>query len=301
MSQKCRGQREAALGKHTTNLTPVLLTRRLYFLPRAIHDPGHVSLRRGLRAALVVSLLLAFATRLGLDQSFATFLVFGGMALLVLADFGGPSRSRVLAYLTTVLVGIPLVAVGTLASGNVWTAIVATAAVTFAVTEVAVLGGYFATAQTGLLLAFVLAVSSVGSVDSLASRVAGWSVAGAVSILAGWLLWPRSSHAELRANAASVLRAISGILSAPSIGDSIGTPTEFEAGGRDASSGCGVALSSPSGGPPAQPSVTAAWFSDISVGLEPPVPWSGLVAFIRRSYTLWPSRVMTAAMKRARA
>jgi hypothetical protein len=88
----------------------VLLARRLYFLPRAIHDPGHVSLRRGLRAALIVSLLLAFATRLGLDQSFATFLVFGGMALLVLADFGGPSRSRVLAYLTTVLVGIPLVA-----------------------------------------------------------------------------------------------------------------------------------------------------------------------------------------------
>jgi hypothetical protein len=38
---------------------------------------------------LAVSLLLAFATRLGLDQSFATFLVFGGMALLVLADFGG--------------------------------------------------------------------------------------------------------------------------------------------------------------------------------------------------------------------
>jgi hypothetical protein len=37
-------------------------------------------------------------------------------------------------------------------------------------------------------------------------------------------------------------------------------------------------------------------FSDISVGLEPPVPWSGLVAFIRQSYTLWPSRVMTAAM-----
>ena len=222
------------MGKHTTNLTPVLLTRRLYFLPRAIHDPGHVSLRRGLRAALVVSLLLAFATRLGLDQSFATFLVFGGMALLVLADFGGPSRSRVLAYLTTVLVGIPLVAVGTLASGNVWTAIVATAAVTFAVTEVAVLGGYFATAQTGLLLAFVLAVSSVGSVDSLASRVAGWSLAGAVSILAGWLLWPRSSHAELRATAASVLRALSGILSSPSTGDSIGTRTEFEAAGRAA-------------------------------------------------------------------
>jgi hypothetical protein len=106
---------------HATNLIRVRFTRRLYFLASAVHDPGRVSLRRGLRAALIVSLLLAFATWLGLDQSFATFLVFGGMALLVLADFGGPSRSRVLAYLTTVLVGIPLVAVGTLASGNVST------------------------------------------------------------------------------------------------------------------------------------------------------------------------------------
>jgi hypothetical protein len=87
-------------------------------LQQAVHDPGHVSLRRGLRAAVVLPLLLASGTRLaGPGQSVSAFLVFGAMSLLVLADFGGPSRSRVLAYLTTVLVGIPLVAVGTLTLG----------------------------------------------------------------------------------------------------------------------------------------------------------------------------------------
>ena len=98
------------------------LTRLATFLQQAVHDPAHVSLRRGLRAALVIPLLLGSGIALGLGPSVATFVVFGGMALLVLADFGGQTRSRLLAYLTTAIVGVPLIVVGTLASGNIWAA-----------------------------------------------------------------------------------------------------------------------------------------------------------------------------------
>jgi hypothetical protein len=64
---------------------------------QSIHDPGRVSLRRGLRAAVLVPLLLAGAGGLGVGPALATFMVFGAMALLVFADFGGTARSRVRA------------------------------------------------------------------------------------------------------------------------------------------------------------------------------------------------------------
>jgi hypothetical protein len=63
---------------------------------------------------VVLPLLLASGTRLaGPGQSVSAFLVFGAMSLLVLADFGGQTRSRAMAYITTTLLGVPLVVVGT--------------------------------------------------------------------------------------------------------------------------------------------------------------------------------------------
>jgi uncharacterized membrane protein YccC len=208
------------------------LTRGSAFLLHTVHDPGLVSLRRGLRAALIMPLLLAGASVLSVGQSAATFLVFGSMALLVFADFGGPTRSRVQAYVTTVIVGVPLLVIGTLASGTVWTAVAATAAVGFAVAGVGVLGGYFLTAQTALLLAFVLAVANPGSFDALLPRIMGWCAAGVAAILAGWLLWPRSSHMVLCTTAASVIRAVLAIVAAPEQEASSGNLRQLEAAAR---------------------------------------------------------------------
>src|SRR5690349_6957825 len=126
-------------------------------LASVAHDPGSASLRRGLRAALVVPLLLGAATALTVSPTVATFLVFGVMALLVFADFGGTNRSRVGAYLWASLAGVPLIVIGTLASASVWIAVAASAVVGFALAGVGVLGGYFLSAQTALMLAFVLA------------------------------------------------------------------------------------------------------------------------------------------------
>jgi uncharacterized membrane protein YccC len=184
-------------------------------LPSIAHDPGSASLRRGLRAAVVVPLLLGSATLLQAPQPLATFLVFGGMALLVFADFGGKARSRVTAYVVAALAGVPLIVLGTLASTSIWVAVVASALVGFALSGVGVLGGYFLNAQAALMLAFILAVTSVASLDAAAPRVAGWMVAGSVAVLAGWLIWPRSSHVALRGLAASVVRTVGETIATP--------------------------------------------------------------------------------------
>jgi hypothetical protein len=46
-------------------------------------------------------------------------MVFGAMALLVFADFGGTNRSRLGAYVLGSLAGMPLMVIGTLASPSV--------------------------------------------------------------------------------------------------------------------------------------------------------------------------------------
>ncbi len=180
-----------------------------------MHDPGHTSLRRGLRAGIIVPLLLAFAMISGFTGSYATFLVFGAMALLVFADFGGTTRPRVMAYALAALAGVPLIVIGTLASDNVGSAVLATLIVAFVLSGLGVLGGYFLSAQTALMLAFVLAVCNVGGFEALPDRIGGWVTAGVVSTLAGWLIWPRSSHVALYAKAASVIRTLAAIVAAP--------------------------------------------------------------------------------------
>jgi uncharacterized membrane protein YccC len=196
------------------------LARAPRLLLQSVHDPGYTSLRRGLRAGLVLPLALGTATLLGLEPSVTTFLVFGLMALLALADFGGATRSRVTAYVGAALAGIPLIAIGTLASATVWTAVAASAVVGFMLAAMGVLGGYFLSAQTALMLAFVLAVSSAAGVDVLPARMIGWSAAGMLAVLAGWLLWPRSSHVALRGTAASVVRAVAATVAAQLDGES---------------------------------------------------------------------------------
>src|SRR5919197_4102301 len=128
---------------------------------------------------------LGSATLLAVPQSVATFLVFGAMALLVFADFGGKTRSRVGAYILAALAGVPLIVVGTLASASVWIAVGTSALVGFVLSGLGVFGGYFLSAQTALMLAFILSVTNAVPMDAMAPRVVGWTVAGGVAVLAG--------------------------------------------------------------------------------------------------------------------
>ena len=174
--------------------------------PRAAPDerpnPRRVALHRATRAAIVNPAVFAFSLLVIRDLQVATFAVFGCFGLLVMADFGGPRRSRALAYVATTLVGAAIVALGTVVSFSPVVAAIVMLAIGFTLSFASVFGGYIAAAQTALLLAFVLSASVPAPVSAVPTRLAGWLLAGAVSTLAGTFFWPWFEHASLRRRAA---------------------------------------------------------------------------------------------------
>jgi len=118
---------------------------RTQLLPHALApDPDRANLRLAARAAVTYSLVFAVAWLvLGSADAtlFAAFAVFG---LLLLANFGGPIRNRLAAFVLTTLVGATLVVVGSLASPSFWTATLVTLVVVFGIEFAGVFGGYVA-------------------------------------------------------------------------------------------------------------------------------------------------------------
>jgi len=135
-------------------------SRRLGRSLKPSPDPGLAGLRRAARAAIVIPLTFGFGEFVLHDTQNVIFMVFGGFALLVLSDFGGQRRPRAVAYLTATLVGAVLIALGTLVSQNTALAAALMLLVGFTVSFGSVFGGYVAAAQTGMLLAFVIAKPS---------------------------------------------------------------------------------------------------------------------------------------------
>lgn len=164
---------------------------RLRVTVRPPHDPGYSALRRAARAAIVIPLALAFATFLLGEPQSLIFVIFGCFSLLVMSDFGGLRRPRALAYLCATIVGAVLVALGTLVSSSTLLAVGVMAIVGFAVSFSRVFGGYVAAANTGMLLAFVIAVTIPAPPAAIPARVGGWAIAGLISTVAAVALWPR--------------------------------------------------------------------------------------------------------------
>ncbi|HEY4025083.1 MAG TPA: FUSC family protein [Candidatus Dormibacteraeota bacterium] len=160
-------------------------------------DPGLVALRRGARVALVLPLGLLFGKFVIGDPQALLFIVFGCIALLSMADFGGAPRERWLAYLGAMVAGAAVVALGTLASATTVTAAAVTLVVGFALAFFSVFGGYVDPAQKGLLLAFVIAVALPTPASATPARVGGWMLAGVLATIAAAFLWPRPKRAGL--------------------------------------------------------------------------------------------------------
>jgi uncharacterized membrane protein YccC len=190
-----------------------------------IPDPGRSALRRAARAAIVIPPTFAFADLLlGQPQSLI-FVMFGCFSLLVISDFGGLRRPRAIAYLSATIVGAILVALGTFASSSPWLAVGLMLIVGFVVSFSRVFGGYVAAANTGLLLAFVIAVTIPAPADAIPARIGGWSIAGLVSTAAAVALWPRFERVTMHRQAAKALLSLADLVEAMS----------SPAGGRDLS------------------------------------------------------------------
>ncbi len=186
---------------------------RTQLLPHALApDPDRANLRLAARAAVTYSLVFAVAWLvLGSADAtlFAAFAVFG---LLVLANFGGPIRNRLAAFLLTTLVGATLVVVGSLASPSFWTATLVTLVVVFGIEFAGVFGGYVAGARAPLLMAVVLAASVPAPVSAIPERIIGWLLGGCVSAAAAVLLWPLHERDVLRKTASAALRSLATLM-----------------------------------------------------------------------------------------
>ena len=188
------------------------LRRRLRATLKVPRDPGFAALRRATRAALVIPLAFAFADLVLRQPQIVIFMLFGCFSLLVISDFGGLRRPRAVAYLTATLVGAALVALGTLVSVSGWLAALVMLLVGFVISFSRILGGYFAAANIGMLLAFVIAVTIPAPADAIPARVGGWALAGLISTLAAVALWPRFERVTTHHKAATALAAVADLV-----------------------------------------------------------------------------------------
>jgi len=90
------------------------------------HDPNGTALHKAIKVAIAVTLGLAIGT--AVDTSIDTaqlslFASFGGVALLLFADFPGGASARLGAYLGLYIVGLALIALGTVLSPVAWLAV----------------------------------------------------------------------------------------------------------------------------------------------------------------------------------
>jgi uncharacterized membrane protein YccC len=180
----------------------------------AISDPGRFALKNAVRAAIVVPAGLALGLKVFDLPEMGLFAAFGAVALLVFVDFGGTPRTRLGAYLGLVAVGAVLIAAGTLCSQTTWLAVAAMALVGFAILFAGVLDGYVAAAQNAAILTFVLAAMVPADPGAIPTRLAGWGLAAAFSLVAIFGLWPRRPPDRLRAGTVTAIAALADLLEA---------------------------------------------------------------------------------------
>ena len=187
--------------------------------PLRLADPGLASLRSAARAAIVMPAVFAFANKVIGDPQTTIFAAFGSVAMLVFADFTGPQRSQLVAYLALAGAGTANVVLGTLCSQNAWLAAAAMALVGFAILLSGAINGYFAAAGTSALLTFVLPVTIAAPLSAIPARLEGWGLAAAAGICAHMLLWPARPRDTLRADAARACIAIADLADSMLTGD----------------------------------------------------------------------------------
>lgn len=129
--------------------------------------------------------------------------------MLLFADFGGTLAERPAAQIALIATGCVLICGATLASTNAWVAAVAMLVVGFGVLFAGVVSSVLATATTSVLLSFILPVATPAPPSAVPDRLAGWLLAGAVSLPAIALLWPAPRREPLRDAAAEACRRLS--------------------------------------------------------------------------------------------
>lgn len=179
-------------------------------------DPDLVNLRKSLRAALVAVPLFA-VLKVGFDAGpLAAYAFFACFVGLVYANFGGPRRSRALAYGAMIVICDGLIIMGALLSDMPVAATVAMFVIIFTVSFAAIFGGYAPSFMAPVALSYSLSVLDPVAAASIELRLIGWTLGGLAALVAALALWPVDRRPILRRTLA---RACAGIATALSAGD----------------------------------------------------------------------------------
>jgi uncharacterized membrane protein YccC len=171
------------------------------------HDPDHVALRRGVRAAIALPITMAVALFVLHDVAGALFAVLGTIGLLVSADFAGRPLQRLAAYLMTGAVGAVALTIGWAVAGTMWLAVLVTLVVAFALGFAAFLRGGVAVGTSAVMLVYVVAVTTNGAPGELAQYQTGWWCAVVICTVTALVLLPRDGQAGVRRALAEVFDA----------------------------------------------------------------------------------------------
>ena len=170
------------------------------------------ALKSAARAAIVIPAVFALADKVIEQPQTSIFAAFGSFALLVLVEFTGSPKTRLVAYLALAGVGAAFITLGTLCSRTPWLGAATMAVIGFGVLFAGVISGYFAAGATGALLTFVLPVTIPAPNAAIPDRLEGWGLATGAGICALMLLWPPRRRADLQREAAGALRAVADFL-----------------------------------------------------------------------------------------
>ncbi|MGI9197229.1 MAG: FUSC family protein [Candidatus Nanopelagicales bacterium] len=173
-----------------------------------IHDPGHVFLHRGVRAAIGVPIAMALGMRLFPDTPAALIAAFGVLVTVAIADFGGLRSEQARAVGGTALAGAVVLSIGVVAGVNIWTAVIATFFVTGALSFVAVLHGSVASGAPAVMIMYVVSVSLGVPLKSLGPILGGWVIAMALALPLTLFVMPRRTTAPVRQATAAALRVL---------------------------------------------------------------------------------------------
>ena len=159
---------------------------------------------RAARATIVVPALFALSDKVIDNPQVALFATFGGFATLVIANFGGTRKDKLIAHTGLAVTGSLALIIGTLVSSTTWLAALVTIPVTFAIFFAGVAGPNAASGSTAAMFAYVLPVASAGNAAMIPSRLEGWWLASVVGTAAVLLLSPPTPGDRLRAAAAEL-------------------------------------------------------------------------------------------------
>jgi uncharacterized membrane protein YccC len=178
------------------------------------HDPGLVSVKRSVLAAVVVPSIFAISRAITSNAQVPLFASFGAFALMLFVSIPGTRSDKLRHYLGLVAAGALLIVVGSLCSNDDAPAIAGMAVAAFVVLFAGVVSPTAALASTYLLLAFVLPVNVPAPPGEIPARLAGWGLAAAAALPVILLVWARPWYDTRRAALATAAERVAGLVQA---------------------------------------------------------------------------------------